>query len=332
MTNLTSEADLSQDIIDIFGLGEDVSSAPQAASGEAPAAPGPAGEEGAAPASSAPAAPSSTEVPQGQEAGAAQPAAAPQQEEPQPAAPLALAPLQQAPAAPAQPSQADANMELVALKAQVQQLLAERQAAQPAPQQQGAPGAPPAPQGTGEQEEAPRYSLTIPDQVSQAIFSEDPATAKQGMEHLVNGLAIVIHTNLRKEFQANIQQLESARQTQVQQEQEQAQRQAAIDKYYGSFPTHRDPTVMQIVAAENAALAAQFPGHPFDDAYIGALGTRVNAKLQALSGAQTAPAAPAAVPVPPRPAPMMPSAPSAGGNIPAFERQQDEIADTFSFG
>lgn len=354
MTEQTGGDDLSTDIMNIFGISGD--EGPAGATGgdgtlpnfggelESGAAAVPpaqaAGAEGGA--VSAPASPSAPPAPE--PVAAPQPAAAPSGEpaSPQPLpgltpspAPAAAQPGQEAPAAPAQATEA---MELVSLRAQVQML--QQQLAQGTPQpggQQPTPQAAPAGQGTGGQEEAPRYDLDIPDQVAQAIFHEDPVVAKKGMVHLVNQLATIIHSRARQEFRQELQQVRTGIQTERVQAEQAAEAERLKEEYFTAFPTHRDPVVQQIVAAENYALAREYPGHPFDDRYRAALGARVNQKLSGIAGLggaptpQVQPTAQPTTPVPPRPAAMLPSGRATGGQIPAFEQQADMVADVFSF-
>lgn len=359
MTEQASGNDLSQDVMDIFGIGGD--EGPSGSAGGDGALPNFGGQlegEGAAvppaqaagtegEAVSAPASPSAPSEP------------APAQSAPQPAAPQGGEPASPQPlpglmpspapsaaqpgATPAAPAPQSPEMELVSLRAQVQMLqqqLAQPQQPQAQPGQQPAPsGAAPAGQGTGGQEEAPRYNLDIPDQVAQAIFSEDPAQAKAGMVHLVNSLATIIHTRAREEFRNEFQQFRTGLQTERATAEQAAEAERLKEEYFTAFPAHRDPVVQTIVAAENYALSQEYPGHPFDERYRAALGARVNQKLQGVAGLGGAPAptavppAPAvpANPVPAKPAPMLPSGRATGGQIPAFEQQADQIADVFSF-
>lgn len=358
MTEQTGGNDLSQDVMDIFGIGGD--EGPSGSAGGDGALPNFGGQlegEGAAvppaqaagtggEAVSAPASPPAPSEPAPAQP-APQPAAAPTGEPTPPLPGLTPSPAPAAAqpgAAPAAPAAMSPEMELVSLRAQVQML--QQQLAQPAPQGQQPGQQPQAPspaaagQGTGGQEEAPRYNLDIPDQVTQAIFNEDPAVAKAGMVHLVNSLATIIHTRAREEFRNEFQQFRTGLQTESVQREQVAEAERLKESYFTTFPAHRDPVVQTIVAAENYALSQEYPGHPFDERYMAALGARVNQKLQGVAGlggapapaiVPPAPAAAAAAPVPARPAPMLPSARTAGGQIPAFEQEADHVADVFSF-
>jgi len=264
-----------------------------------------------------------------------------------PAAPAAAAPPAAAPALPgiqepaapaaAVPAAPDA-LKLASLEATVQALQAQLA-------QRAAPAAPAAevPAAPLVKPEEVNYGLTIPNEVLTAVFSEDQAQAAAGMTHLVNSLANIVHRNV---LTAARRDLHSMR-TEIQNEssysvQEQARRDAQ-QQYYTAFPTHDNPNIKILVAAEAQKLGAEHPNLQWGPDFMNALGARVNNVLTSL-GANPAVApqspAPAAsaqglsptapVQPPPKPASFMPQAPS--GGIPAFEAGQDLIADTFSFG
>lgn len=61
---------------------------------------------------------------------------------------------------------------------------------------------PEAPKQKAKYEEEIKYSLGVPDEIANLIFSEDVTERKHGINGLVNGLANTIHARLREEYQA----------------------------------------------------------------------------------------------------------------------------------
>lgn len=316
---------LASEVGDIFG----VTSAPEPAApapNEAPLAPEPAppGEGVVAPSPSpepaAPAAPAPQPAPPGQE----------------------LTPAQPAPGAQPAPAPAEPNaqaLELASMRATIadlQQKLQQQQPAQPAPAQ---PGGQPGQPGSDPAEEAPpQYGLVIPEQVGAAILSDDPQQNIQGITALINGLAGVIHKNVRQEFAQKLGTVETRLAEAVRAPQEQARREALQAEYYAEFPQHKNPVVQTILSWEAAAMAAQYPDAPWDANYRAVLGARVNAKIAELTGAAPAapaPTAPAPAPVTPapaKPAAFTPTTPRTEGALPSFGSETEaQVADVFSF-
>jgi hypothetical protein len=157
--------------------------------------------------------------------------------------------------------------------------------------------------------------------------------ARQGLTHLVNSLAQMIHTRVRADYRGEMDQRFQQRDQVQGQAQEREQIAAMQRDYYGAFPTHNNPAIKQIVALEAGNMATQYPNLPWGPDYIAALGARVGAQLAALGApAAPQPATPTpAAPVPAaRPAAFAPTAPRSA--IPNFEQgQADTIADTFNF-
>lgn len=177
------------------------------------------------------------------------------------------------------------------------------------------------------------YALSVPPELGQAIFGEDPAIAMQGLQVLVNSLATVIHTRVNASFQQTLQR----RDAEMQQSQMHVQRQQAAEQmqqdYYGAFPAHNNPVVKQIVAQQAGQLQVEYPNLPWNADYVNALGARVNQAIAALTGQPAAdPAAP--TPTPPAPPPPKPAgfAPAGTrGAIPNGEGSElDLIASTFA--
>ncbi len=253
---------------------------------------------------------------------------------PQPGAPQpAPAPAASPPAVPtpaAAPAAQPVPDEVATLRTQLAALQARLDNPTPAG---GAPASPAAGNESPAVEPPVDYStLAIPPQLSDAIFNEDGAVARQGMQHLVQTLASVIHTRVRDQFRTEMR-------TELQQRdqaagQERTQQQQADDmarmqgEYYADFPTHNTPLVKTIVAHEATQLAAQQPTLAWGPEYRNALGARVNAAIQALTGAAPAPQ-PAPNPAPPAPAPFVPMGTRADAAKHGEPTNEDVIEDLF---
>lgn len=332
------------DIFSVLSMSDDP---PPAEEPPAPAAPA------AEPTPAAPAQPqepaAAPSQPQGN-APAAAPAADPAPPAPAAAPPAPVVPLPgldggaQPPAAatPPAPSADPRDLALANMQAQIEALQAQL-LAQPA-------GATPAPAETPQQElarlvkpEEYAYSLGIPQEVLGAIFNEDANVAAQGMHHLINNLAGIIHRNVlgaaRKDLEAYRTEVQSHSQT----SDFEKQKQAAQDDYYKTFPAHNDPVIKLVVAQEAQKLGQEYPNLPWGDQFRNALGARVEQAVATLRGGQQPPAqdptAQAAPGITPNRAPVQPpNAPASflpvnpSGGIPHFENDREVIASTFSFG
>lgn len=260
--------------------------------------------------------------------------------EPAPAQPLAdanaspvAAPVVDPAAPPRTPE--DQALYVRSLEAQVAALKATPPAQPQAPAPSGSSSAP----GTAPTEETPAYALSIPTDVTAAIFGEDQSTAVSGLTHLINSLAKVIHQKVVSDINPRIQAVRSEYAEAGAMAQRQAEAKQYQDAYYGKFPTHNTPVLLPIIQEQAGLLAAQFPGVPVDDNWYNALGSRVNAAIGAASAAAgIVPAAPAPTPAPaaPKPAGMLPAAaPRAAALIPGTEGSDelngvDNIMSTFS--
>lgn len=315
--------DLEVDVAAAFGFGDDPGvppaepPAPDAASSP-PASP----EPGAAPVEAPVAAPVAPPSP---EPAAPEPAPAP--------APGAQTP----PAAPTPPPAAsvptEAELRQQSLEATVNALQAEIAQLRANPQGQGQQPQPSAESGQpGGQEPPPAYNLTLPPNVAQLILSDEPEQNAQGVTHVMNAVATIVHASVRAEM---LQRLGNFRQ-ELQQgtvvEQQARTLEEAREQYFQRFPDHKDPLKLLVVQREAAQMAVQYPNLQWGDQYMNALGTRVNNAIAALTG-QPAPA-----PVPPN-TPAPPARPAAGlpsgartGETPGSELAgTDLIEQTFSF-
>lgn len=282
-------ASLESDVAEMFGFGGDEGAdggAPPSPEGE-PAAPG-AGEDSAP----APAPDTSAE---GEPPSPAEPAPG---TEPAPASPPAAPADGSAPTAPPAAQVDEQALKMQSLEATVEALQAEIARARANPVSAEGPagesGQPAAPQ-------PPRYNLTLPEAVANAIFNEDdPRQRIAGISHMMNSLAGIVHHNVRLETQqmiGSLLQQAQAQESSVNQSQEIAQGREA---YFAAFPSHKNEMLMPLIQAEARQMAAEFPGLQWGDQYINALGARVNARVAALTPQ------PAASNVPPAPAASIP--------------------------
>lgn len=276
--------DHSDDISAIFGLGEEAGPVPNSPKGGS--------DGGASPSEAASAA-------EGGEGQAQQPATPPVQqptpgqqgEQPQaPAQPASLTPAPAAPPAAPVDGQAQApssDPTVQALTAQVQALTAhiaqlQSQLSQPqgagTPTPQAGPGAQPQEDPLLTQNPLADYRLAIPDDVANAVFNEDPQIARQGMTHLVNSLARMVHDRVIRHADQVVQQRITSYGTQAQLSQQQEQMR---QQYYTAFPQHNDPGIQFIVAQEAQQMWAANPNLQWDTNAMNALGARVNARLGA---------------------------------------------------
>lgn len=326
----------SQEIIDIFDLGDTTAEAdklatpavaPEAtpASGEAATAPAspvttpPAVEPTPPPATPAAPAPSTGTPP-------AAPAAAPAPTEPPAAAPTPT------------PGLVDEQaLRTASLTAQVDALKRERDALL-ASQQSGTPTA--ASPGQAEPEvPAYRYALTIPKPVQDALLSEDPQQNITAINAIVNDLGTIVHntvvTQIRAEVKESFQNLSNMAENLGQSETRGAAIENSKKEYYTLFPTHENPLVLPILQAESQKLASEFPQLKWDANYANALGARVNAAIAAISGQPAPVAEPAPAPgqaPPARPAAMLPSGQRAAPVTPSGDVGEEimGILDPFS--
>jgi len=324
--NATEQPD---DIASIFGLGEEVGPTPNSSESSSS---GGASPDGATPAAEGgqgqaqPTTPATSAQPSTQSEQQGDPTQAPAQ---QPTA---------APAAPAAVTEQTGGQQpadstsVQALAAQVQALVTQNAELQ----QRLAQGAGLAPQtGPGGQPgQQPQdvdpyldYRLAIPDDVASAVFHEDPAVARQGIQHVINSLGRIVHERVLRsvtervlpsylqEFQSNL--------TQSQQQEQMRQ------QYYNDFPQHNDPGIKLIVAQEAQAMWTANPTLAWDANARAALGARVNARLgqpvvQPAQGQQQQTTQPAPAP---RPAAQMGASTRPAANVGA---ENDEISSILS--
>lgn len=246
-----------------------------------------------------------------------------------------------APSAPAAavPPANEAALREASLTAQVSTLQAELAQLRGASPQPGQPGvAPESGQPSAQPQPLERFNLTLPQELTTAIFSDDEATAHAGITRLINDFGTIIyHSAAQKAAQyvdQRIGQLVSAAE-QGQSEQVRATaREQGQGQYYEAFPAHKNPLIEPIIRAQAQEMAAEFPGLQWGPDYINALGARVNGYVASLTG-QPAPAEGVTPPlpvgaVPPaKPAAMIPVGSARPSGAPGSEAEgSDLILDT----
>ena len=259
-----------------------------------PATPKPAGDQGSgtkpdggadtgtAPPTPAPAAREPETVPQESPpvpgVSASQPAP---EQKPVEAAPVTPAPGQQPAAAEPTPAETRLTPEerlqlasLAGLRQQNEQLLdALRNVQQP----QGQPaGQQPQPSGGLPIEQV---HLTVPDNLYDAVFAEDPGLSKRGMNVLVSSIATAAVNHVLQRVVPIVDSRlagydQSTRQASTAQGQE--------EDYYKAFPAHRNPLFRTAIESEMQKMAQEMPSAPWNEDFRNALGTRVNRTLQLL--------------------------------------------------
>lgn len=221
-----------------------------------------------------------------------------------------------APAPAPTPEPASGPSELDQLRAQVTQLTQslvamQQQQTQPRPAE-SAPSEPAQPQPS------PYANVTLPPDIVQGIFGEDPNVAAQSMQRLIQSVMAFTHQNVmaevKKVMDTTLDTRFSSYQAQTQEQQQQAQME---HDYYSAFPNHNNPQVRQLVAQAAQAKAMQLgPSYKWGPDFINAVGAEVNQQLQALAQSMGFTPQPAPAPQPnpqPQPAeqPGFPSRPAA---------------------
>ena len=107
-------------------------------------------------------------------------------------------------------------------------------------------------EAAGAAPEAPAYAVEIPDQLANAIFSEDPAQARQGLNYMVNSIMNKLHADfsaaLQQQSAAIVQQVSRDVPQRIYQEQSAAQQAKTIhDDFYGTYPEFNKPELKPLV-------------------------------------------------------------------------------------
>lgn len=161
------------------------------------------------------------------------------------------------------------------------------------------------------------YNLTIPDQLFAAMNSEDPNERRQAIAHAFNGLARVVHSNVRQEYSTALQQ-QVPQMLQQRQQHEQFQRQVFND-FYGANPDLNRPELRQAIVGVASQLMreGQATGQfqTWDANFSQALATRVRGVLSSWQQTQTPPA-----PAAPKPPVMAPNGVRPADAVPNQQR------------
>ena len=216
------------------------------------------------------------------------------------------------------------------LQDQNQQLLDALRNAQ-APQQGQPGGTQPQPSGGPAIEQV---HLTVPDNLYDAVFAEDPGLSKRGLNVLVSSIATAAVNHV---LQKVVPIVDNRLQGYDQSTRAATTAQSQEEDYYKAFPAHRNPLFRTAIESEMQKMAQEMPSAPWNEDFRNALGTRVNRTLQLLGinvgmvpgksdgGAEPPAAGFGAQPAgnggtPPAPAPMLDSsnrgaAPESAGNF-----------------
>lgn len=254
-----------------------------------------------------------------------------------PPAPAAPAPSATPPVAPQAPS--EEALRNASLTAQVAALQAELDAARASPQPGQPAAAPESGQPSGQPAPLERFNLTLPQEVTAAIFSDDEATANAGLTRLVNDLGTIVFHSVAARAQAytdaRLQQLVSAAEQGQTESVRATAREQGQEQYYTAFPDHKNPLIEPIIRLKAQEMAAEFPALAWGPDYINALGARVNGYVASLTGnappAEPTPVVPPVGQVPPaRPAAMIPVGSRAGATPGSESEGSDLIVETLN--
>lgn len=165
-------------------------------------------------------------------------------------------------------------------------------------QQQQAP-ATQAQQQAGDQDHyaTPGYDFEIPDQLINALASEEPTERRQAISAVMKGVAQTVHQQVMQ----SVKSIQSAVPDTVQAHIHRAQEMQRVNtEFYQEFPQLNTPELRPVVmnTARTIIQAAQAAGQPvaWTPAFAKQVGTQV---MQVLGMQQAAPAAPAPIPAPP---------------------------------
>lgn len=199
------------------------------------------------------------------------------------------------------------------------------------------------PQGQGQQPQSTQpgvapaeqpLRLTVPDQLYQAIFDENPATSKQAVDLLVTAVA---HNAVTATL-AKVQPMIDARLGEVLGSIESGKKvQSMEEAYFERFPAHKNELYRPLIQSVTDEKYKAFPHAEWNEMMIDAVGSTVNAKLAALGINASQPAEDQNQPAPngngaqpqrrPQPAPML-DASARGGGVP--QDSGDFISNTFN--
>lgn len=236
---------------------------------------------------------------------------------------------------PAAPPANEAALREASLAAQVSTLQAELARLQANPQQPGQQPTGVAPEsGQPSAQPAPleRFNLTLPQELTSAIFSDDENTAHAGITRLINDFGTIVYHSAVQAARTHVDQqigqlVSAAEQGQAEQTRISAREQGQA-QYYEAFPTHNNPLMEPILRAQAQAMATEFPGLQWGPDYINALGARVNGYVANLTG-QPAAAEPTPAPVgqvpPARPAAMIPVGTPRPSGAPGSEPEGSDL-------
>lgn len=248
--------------------------------------------------------PKPIEAPEGTPEAAAKAAKAPKEQPPKAApaaAPVAVEPSGQPPKEPATPPAVDPRDSTIRdLQTQMQMMKSTIEALNAAQRQPAQVGQPPA----EAPEPAPAYvsRIAIPPQLMQMIESEDAAVRQQGLTHLVQGTAQIIHTEALKAVRAEMQNVAAEVANRTVQGVKTGDN--IMQDYYGTYPQHSN--LKSLVAQASQEVMAETGLRDWSEHLKVAVGNRVNQYI-ARAGF-----APAPVPAPvAAPGPVAPAVPAA---------------------
>lgn len=147
-------------------------------------------------------------------------------------------------------------------------------------------------QDSGEmsQEEVQRiaqsYAIQVPDQLLQTIQSDDPATARQGIQQLIQGIGTTVHKNVIQEARQLFQQElheQVPHMLQMQQGQ-QSERQRIYQDFYGNYPQLDKPELRGLVQSTAQQVFQETGAQQWSQAVRDMIAQRVVKTLEAGAG------------------------------------------------
>lgn len=221
---------------------------------------------------------------------------------PQGQAPVPPAAVQTPPA----PTPDPRDQELAALRADLQQqrILMQTFIGQQGQQPQGQAPQQQVQQGPLNDPSIPAYLLPIPEELANAVASEDPTLRRAGLQALVQGALKSAHFEIMKTVRAEMEQVVPQRVSEVT---ARGREQDGIrNDYFSAFPTHR--TVAELVGSVTKQVFAETGAQQWSPVIRNAIGQRVNLYLSQAVPPQQAPQQVSQVPqVPVLPAASQPA-------------------------
>lgn len=130
-------------------------------------------------------------------------------------------------------------------------------------------------------DEVPSYQFQIPQEIADAVASENTEDRQRGLNMLVDGIGRSVHQRLQEQFRKELEQrVEEVKQTQASQQQNETQADQIRKDYFGQNPDHDSDLIRPVVRSKSQEVMQEWGVRQWTSRVRDEIAKRVNNELR----------------------------------------------------